>query len=661
MDGFSDIFKKLEKKAQKLMDGDNDEDSEDEAAVLEQIRRNSHKRNITTASTTTGEDYEVGFKNSNNPTRWEKAVLGLHGMVKQVSRVDPDGLDIVCFGGSESEDPNGKISLYRNVKNVKDVEEMVTSKLPGGPCHMGKAMDFALREAFERGFDKRPCGILVMTAGIPDDSDRLETSLRQAAERIAKEGYKESPLSVTFVHVGDDKDAEEYMQHLDKHMVSKKKSRKTWKKVDIVDTIRDSEIKAAMAEIKGTKSTGTTGAIIGAFAGAAMGVGGMYLYNKKQAKKRTEGWNGKWKATYDNCEIAVLDVKDDLKGKLTIEGFPGGRTNGRYAERQQAYNITFRDADEGWTITGDIENEHTIFWSDGTRWDEIPPKGAKWGHYAGAAAAGAATGGAVGYLLDKKFVKKAHKNDQADYVILVDRSAQMAVQDSTRFEKEYSFIIEEYKPETKEKEKEKTAAPSSSSSSSPLDAETKDAEGEASEDEGLLATATQKLQNLSTEQKVAIGVAGAAAVAAAGVGVVHVVKTHKNKNNNNNNNDDDPDLQVVQARSLSVGLDESLEFETHIDSSGSGGEGLSGNWRATFDGDELASLVVKDDGDGILTIAGFFGGKTIGKYTRNSVGRINKIHFIDADENWAVHGDVKGGEKENVIIWKDGTRWDRIA
>jgi len=630
MGGFGDVLKKLEKKTKKLIDG---EESEDDETVPSQIWQNSHRG--------TEEDYEVGFDNSDNPTRWEKAVVGLRGMVKQVSRVDPDGLDIVCFGGSE--DPSAKISLYRNVKNVKGVEQMVTSKLPSGPCHMGKAMDFALREAFERGFKKRPTGILVMTAGIPDDKDRLEKSLQEAAERIAKEGYKESPLSVTFIHVGDDKDAEEYMQHLDGNMISTQKSRKTRKTVDIVDTIKDSEIKAAMAEIRGTKSTGTTGAIIGAFAGAAMGVGGMYLYNKNQAKKRTQGWNGKWKATYDNHEIAILKVKDDMKGNLRIDGFPGGRTNGKYAEKQYEYNITFRDADEGWKITGDIEDEHTIFWSDGTRWDEIPPKGAKWTHYVGAAAAGAATGGAIGYLLDKKFFKKAHKQDQADYVILIDRSAQMAIQDEkpmalSRLEKEYSFI-EEYRPE-----KEKPSP--------------KKKDGDDGDD-GLLATATQKLQNLSTEQKVAIGVAGAAAVAATGVGVAHVVKS-----NNDNKNDErswgesqlaEPDLPEVRARALTSFTDSERDIITK------GEGGLSGTWRATYDGDELATLEVEDDGDGILTISGFMGGKTIGKYTRNSVGRIIKIHFIDADESWAVHGDVKGGEKENVIIWKDETRWDRIS
>merc|ERR1712032_1556790 len=125
----------------------------------------------------------------------------------------------------------------------------------------------------------------------------------------------------------------------------------------------------AMSEIKGAQATGTTGALVGAFAGAAMGVGGMYLYNKQQAKKRTEGWGGKWKVSYDGEEISTLDVIDDQNGGLTIEGFPSGEA------LPGSYTV---DDDAGYTIQ---------FTGPG----------------------GAAAAGATGYLLDKKFFNKASK------------------------------------------------------------------------------------------------------------------------------------------------------------------------------------------------------------------------------------------------------------
>jgi len=244
-------------------DGDDDDDD---------VRRNKRPSTI---------ENDASMENSTqNPIRFEKACTMLPGVVNQVSKVDPDGLDIVCFGG------NTKPNIYRNVRNTKDVERLVTAKLPSGPCYMGEAMEIVLKETFERGFKKRPCGILVLTAGAPDDSTRLEKALKDASNRIAEMKYKESPLSITFIHVGDDLDAEEYMRYLDSNMKSDHKNKKTGEKENICDTVKDTDIKAAMKEIKGTSSSGKSGAIIGAFAGAAMGVGGLYMYNKNQVKKK---------------------------------------------------------------------------------------------------------------------------------------------------------------------------------------------------------------------------------------------------------------------------------------------------------------------------------------------------------------------------------------
>ena len=36
--------------------------------------------------------YDAAFDNAPMPTRWERSIVGLNGIVKQVSKVDPDGL-----------------------------------------------------------------------------------------------------------------------------------------------------------------------------------------------------------------------------------------------------------------------------------------------------------------------------------------------------------------------------------------------------------------------------------------------------------------------------------------------------------------------------------------------------------------------------------------
>jgi len=63
------------------------------------------------------------------PTRWERAVVSLDKVVVQLVKVDPDGVDIVCFGGDDTPD------WYRNVKSTKGLEQMVNDKTPEGVSH----------------------------------------------------------------------------------------------------------------------------------------------------------------------------------------------------------------------------------------------------------------------------------------------------------------------------------------------------------------------------------------------------------------------------------------------------------------------------------------------------------------------------------------------
>jgi hypothetical protein len=369
------------------------------------------------------------------PTRWEKAVMSLNSIVSQVSKFDPDGVDVICFGGSQQPD------IYRYVKDIKSIESTITSKYPSGQCNMAAAIDMAFQEAYSRGFNARPCSILVLTAGRPDDHGQLDKLIMDAADEISemiddKSGeyktLKESPLTITFVQIGDDEQATQYLKHLDTDLT--KYSSRTGTVVDIVDTIKDEEIKEAMKEFQA--SGGKEGALIGAFAGAALGVGGVYLYNQAIAKKRAAqgGWNGRWKATYtDSDKIHTLTVTDDMDGSLEVSGYPKGvSTSGNYLTDDSTGGLYIQLLDPKTTepIFGTVEDEHTISWSDGCRWEEIPPKGVHWTTYAGAAVVGAATGGATGYLMQKKFFNKASKHTKADYVIIVDRSAMMAIPDS---------------------------------------------------------------------------------------------------------------------------------------------------------------------------------------------------------------------------------------
>ena len=183
-------------------------------------------------------------------------------------------------------------------------------------CFMGKALEEVIEEAFAKDLTKRPCSILVLTAGRPEDRPRLEATLRTTVQRLAQT-CATCPLSITMVQVGDSTQGEAYLQHLDARMQASCVA--TGDTFDLVDTIQDHDIQAAMGEIQGAQASGKNGALVGAFAGAAMGVGGMYLYNKQQAKKRTTGWSGQWtgKRGFPCCSVPFRSAR--LDSTLSLE------------------------------------------------------------------------------------------------------------------------------------------------------------------------------------------------------------------------------------------------------------------------------------------------------------------------------------------------------
>mmetsp|Transcript_5516 Transcript_5516/g.6376 ORF Transcript_5516/g.6376 Transcript_5516/m.6376 type:complete len:471 (+) Transcript_5516:165-1577(+) len=388
-----------------------------------------------------------------NATRWEKAVVGVDTIVKEVVKFDPDGVDIVMVGGSsttiqeeesealstteedvDSNDTDNDVEWYRNIQDTQGLDDLITSKEPNGDCPLGKAMKEVLTEALSRDLKTNPCSILVLTAGKPSDSELLEETLQHTAQTIADSGgVKMSPLSVTFIQIGTDEEASNYLQYLDKKIGAATTS----PKIELVDTMPYSEIQETMngmSQYQHHKDANKSkkSALVGVVAGAAIGMGGMYLYSKKKAKKRIQSgsWQGKWKCYYLDEEIATLEVTDDKAGNITIDGLVdtmhGTYNNGNDNDNED-FVIQFTDP-TGEVITGDFQEElFTLEWSDGTRWEALNKT--NWGGYVASAAAGAAIVGATGYGIEKKFFQQMKAKDQCDYILVVDRSLTMTQRD----------------------------------------------------------------------------------------------------------------------------------------------------------------------------------------------------------------------------------------
>lgn len=475
--------------------------------------------------------------------RWEKAVLAVKGIAQQVCKVDKDGLEVFVAGD--------EVQVYRGIRNVTSLMGICEAVEPEGGLALTPALGQALNLAIERLYGEqgqhKEQAILVLISQKPDDAEELVAAIQEAASRVKSA----DDLSVTFVHVGNDGEAEKFLGFIDENL--KVTSAETGEVIDLVDTVKDEDIKKAFEESQdpGFMANGGTGALVGSLAGMAAGAGGYYAYQRHQISKRTKGFNGSWYVIgYDGQKTSVhLKIQDDMEGNLTIKGYPDeepeefeddGEEDGQWDNKQNCpscqgrgyFDIWGRPCEEGsmhkdldcpvcagegyvegelvrcrrckgkggmdcfgkpclrnhmhfetecskcngkcffhregndvpewdeedeeppplhgrstsharyqedkcWRFTADeeevipgsIEDESTVAFEDGTRWEERK-ESVGYGKMALAGLGGAVLGGAAGYVIQKKFFNKASKKTPADYLIILDRSAGMAHMDS---------------------------------------------------------------------------------------------------------------------------------------------------------------------------------------------------------------------------------------
>lgn len=371
-------------------------------------------------------------------SRWEKAVTAVNGISQEIAKMDPDGIDVYAFSGP-------KIRRGPNIKDTEKLASVISQIQPEGECRMMQAIDVALKDVKTKrdAGNTKPTSILVLTAGLPQDEAAVVQRLTLAVQEMNE--Y----LSITFVQVGDDPNAEVFLKHLDDNLVLHAGG----KSVDIIDTLKDEDIQKALDEMTdpGFKTGMVIGGLLGGIAGMALGACGAHLLDRHYAAKRTAGWNGDWEVLVqpgDTPSGVVLKVVDTMDGNFTIQGYPEDGSLGQPAIAGSYEDIPASAAGPASYIirkevsypqavqrivTGTVIDEHVIEWSDNTTWREVCPPGQNWYAIGGGAAAGgglgAAAGGALGALVQKKFFKGVASKTEADYVLLIDCSAQMLALD----------------------------------------------------------------------------------------------------------------------------------------------------------------------------------------------------------------------------------------
>ena len=167
-------------------------------------------------------------KAGSSVTRWESVQEAALTFIRDIEKIDQDGIGLVTFGGSNIKSHDGV-----NSQAARDVFNGVG---PRGSTPLAEALTACLTLA---GKSDKKDFIIVFTDGVPDDRAAAADVIRKASH--AQES--DDALTILFVQVGDDAAASKYLASLDDDL--------TGCKFDIVDakTVAQAEAFATTADL----------------------------------------------------------------------------------------------------------------------------------------------------------------------------------------------------------------------------------------------------------------------------------------------------------------------------------------------------------------------------------------------------------------------------
>lgn len=156
---------------------------------------------------------------SNGKSRWDYARENVEAVAARANKIDSDGITVVVFGS--------KVTVYENT-TPSQIQQIYDEVEPIGNTATDAALEAVLTLEWFQGRKsgtRKPFIIIVFTDGKPNDQDALEKVIVNAANNIERD----EDLGISFVQVGYDKGASEFLKYLDNNLTDKTK-------FDIVDT-----------------------------------------------------------------------------------------------------------------------------------------------------------------------------------------------------------------------------------------------------------------------------------------------------------------------------------------------------------------------------------------------------------------------------------------
>jgi uncharacterized protein YegL len=155
-------------------------------------------------------------------SRWNTMQESTLALASKCEELDPDGITVYTF--------SGRFKRYENVTSAK-VQQIFLENEPLGSTNLAGVLQDAVNSYFQRksaGQTKANGEILiVVTDGEPDDRKAVMRVIIEASRRLEKD----EELAITFIQIGEDAGATQFLKALDDEMQS------VGAKFDIVDTV----------------------------------------------------------------------------------------------------------------------------------------------------------------------------------------------------------------------------------------------------------------------------------------------------------------------------------------------------------------------------------------------------------------------------------------
>lgn len=154
-------------------------------------------------------------------TRWDNARKAVEILAPKITEFDTDGVTAWLFSNRHQK--------FDGLRDAQSVSRVFHGHGPDGSTDLAGVLNAAFDDFFRKG---KPVTYLIITDGAPDDEDAVRRAVESASNRLGKD----SDMSLTFVQVGDDSGATQFLQNLDDKVGMQCK-------FDIVDTVKDDDLR----------------------------------------------------------------------------------------------------------------------------------------------------------------------------------------------------------------------------------------------------------------------------------------------------------------------------------------------------------------------------------------------------------------------------------